>query len=230
MFSSPCNPTGAVYSKTELAALANVFASHENIAIISDEIYEHINYVGAHESIAQFENIRSRVIIINGLSKAYAMTGWRLGYLAADASLVKACEKLQGQFTSATCSITQRASIAALTGTQEPAEKMIEKFKQRRHAVENLLAQIPNISYVIPDGAFYVFPNISAYFGKTTPNGALIETADDLCLYLLNDAHVSVVTGKAFGEPNCLRMSFANSTANIEKGLAKIKDALAGLS
>jgi aspartate aminotransferase len=229
MFSSPCNPTGAVYSKAELAALAAIFMQHEQIAIMSDEIYEHINYVGTHESIAQFDSIKNRVIIINGLSKAYAMTGWRLGYLAADASLVKACEKLQGQFTSATCSITQRAAIAALTGTQEPAIQMVEKFKQRRQVVESLLAQIPNIHYVVPDGAFYVFPNIAAYFGKKTPKGAVIENADDLCLYLLNDAHVSAVTGKAFGEPNCLRISFANSTANIEKGLQKIKDALAGL-
>lgn len=229
MFSSPCNPTGAVYSKAELAALAAIFVQHEQIAILSDEIYEHINYVGTHESIAQFDSIKNRVIIINGLSKAYAMTGWRLGYLAADASLVKACEKLQGQFTSATCSITQRAAIAALTGTQEPAMQMVEKFKQRRQVVESLLAQIPNIHYVVPDGAFYVFPHVAAYFGKKTPKGVVIENADDLCLYLLNDAHVSAVTGKAFGEPNCLRISFANSTANIEKGLQKIKDALAGL-
>jgi aspartate aminotransferase len=229
MFSSPCNPTGAVYSKAELAALAEVFVQHEQIAILSDEIYEHINYVGTHESIAQFDSIKNRVIIINGLSKAYAMTGWRLGYLAADTSLVKACEKLQGQFTSATCSITQRAAIAALTGTQEPAMQMVEKFKQRRQVVESLLAQIPNIHYVVPDGAFYVFPNVAAYFGKKTPKGVVVENADDLCLYLLNDAHVSAVTGKAFGEPNCLRISFANSTANIEKGLQKIKDALAVL-
>jgi aspartate aminotransferase len=229
MFSSPCNPTGAVYSKAELAALAAIFVQHEQIAILSDEIYEHINYVGTHESIAQFDSIKNRVIIINGLSKAYAMTGWRLGYLAADASLVKACEKLQGQFTSATCSITQRAAIAALTGTQEPAIQMVEKFKQRRQVVESLLAQIPNIHYVVPDGAFYVFPNVAGYFGKKTPKGVVVENADDLCLYLLNDAHVSAVTGKAFGEPNCLRISFANSTANIEKGLQKIKDALASL-
>jgi aspartate aminotransferase len=229
MFSSPCNPTGAVYSKAELAALAAIFVQHEQIAILSDEIYEHINYVGTHESIAQFDSIKNRVIIINGLSKAYAMTGWRLGYLAADINLVKACEKLQGQFTSATCSITQRAAIAALTGTQEPAIQMVEKFKQRRQVVESLLAQIPNIHYVVPDGAFYVFPNVAAYFGKKTPKGVVVENADDLCLYLLNDAHVSAVTGKAFGEPNCLRISFANSTANIEKGLQKIKDALADL-
>jgi aspartate aminotransferase len=229
MFSSPCNPTGAVYTKVELIALAEVFKKYPEVLILSDEIYEFINYSGKHESIAQFDFLKERVIIINGLSKAYAMTGWRLGYLAASVDIVKACEKLQGQFTSATCSITQRAAIAALTGDHTPTQEMVAKFKNRRERVMELLKEIPGIVYNRPPGAFYVFPNVSSYFGKKTPNGELIITADDLCMYLLNDAHVSIVTGKAFGEPSCVRMSFAISTANIEKGFAKIKKALADL-
>jgi aspartate aminotransferase len=229
MFSSPCNPTGAVYTKEELAALVAVFEKHPDIYIMSDEIYEFINFTGKHESIAQFESIKNRVIIINGLSKGYAMTGWRLGYLAASPEIAKACDKLQGQFTSATCSITQRAGIAALTGTLEPTYAMVQKFKERREKVMELLKEIPNIVCNEPPGAFYVFPDVSAYFGKTTPEGEQINTADELAMYLLNTAHVSVVTGKAFGEPKCIRMSFAISTENIVKGFGKIKNALAGL-
>jgi aspartate aminotransferase len=229
MFSSPCNPTGAVYTKEELAALVAVFEKHPDIFIMSDEIYEFINFTGKHESIAQFESIKNRVIIINGLSKGYAMTGWRLGYLAASPEVAKACDKLQGQFTSATCSITQRAGIAALTGTLEPTYAMVQKFKERREKVMELLKEIPNIVCNEPPGAFYVFPDVSAYFGKTTPEGEQINTADELAMYLLNTAHVSVVTGKAFGEPKCIRMSFAISTENIVKGFGKIKNALAGL-
>jgi aspartate aminotransferase len=223
MFSSPCNPTGAVYTKEELAALVAVFEKHPDIYIMSDEIYEFINFTGKHESIAQFESIKNRVIIINGLSKGYAMTGWRLGYLAASPEIAKACDKLQGQFTSATCSITQRAGIAALTGTLEPTYAMVQKFKERREKVMELLKEIPNIVCNEPPGAFYVFPDVSAYFGKTTPEGEQINTADELAMYLLNTAHVSVVTGKAFGEPKCIRMSFAISTENIVKGFGKIK-------
>ena len=229
MFSSPCNPTGAVYTKDELAALTAVFEKHPDIFIMSDEIYEFINFTGKHESIAQFESIKDRVIIINGLSKGYAMTGWRLGYLAASPEIAKACDKLQGQFTSATCSITQRAGIAALTGPLEPTYAMVQKFKESREKVMELLKEIPNIVCNEPPGAFYVFPDVSAYFGKTTPEGEQINTADDLAMYLLNTAHVSVVTGKAFGEPKCIRMSFAISTENIVKGFGKIKNALAGL-
>ncbi len=229
MFSSPCNPTGSVYTKDELAALVTVFEKHPDIYIMSDEIYEFINFTGKHESIAQFESIKDRVIIINGLSKGYAMTGWRLGYLAASPEIAKACDKLQGQFTSATCSITQRAGIAALTGTLEPTYAMVQKFKERREKVMELLKEIPNIVCNEPPGAFYVFPDVSAYFGKTTPEGEQINTADELAMYLLNTAHVSVVTGKAFGEPKCIRMSFAISTENIVKGFGKIKNALAGL-
>jgi aspartate aminotransferase len=230
MFSSPCNPTGAVYNKTELESLAQVFKKYPQIFIMSDEIYEYINYNHKHESIAQFDYVKDNVILINGLSKGYAMTGWRLGYIAAAPELVKACDKLQGQFTSATCSITQRAAIAALTGTQEPSILMVQKFKERRALVMQLLAEIPNLTFNEPPGAFYVFPNVSAYFGKKTTEGEVIETADELAMYLLNTAHVSVVTGKAFGNTNCLRMSFATNTKNIELGFAKIKAALASLT
>ena len=229
MFSSPCNPTGAVYTKNELEALAEVFKKYPNIIILSDEIYEFINYGLSHESIAQFDYLKDRVVVINGLSKGYAMTGWRLGYLAASILITKACDKLQGQFTSATCSITQRAAIAALTGDHSPTLEMVAKFKVRRDKVVELLKDIPGIIFTIPPGAFYVFPDVSSYFGKKTPEGNVIENADDLCMYFLHTAHVSVVTGKAFGEPKCIRMSFAVNTQNIEKGFAKIKKALESL-
>lgn len=229
MFSSPCNPSGAVYTKAELQALANVFAKNEHVTIMSDEIYETINYDAPHESIAQFDFLKERVILINGLSKGYAMTGWRFGYLAASATIVKACEKLQGQFTSATCSITQRAAIVALTGSQQSTVDMVAKFKERREKVIGFLKEIPAIEYTIPPGAFYVFPDVSAYFNKKTAAGVILKDADELCMYLLHTAHVSVVTGRAFGQPNCIRISFATNTANIEKGFAKIKNALANL-
>ena len=229
MFSSPCNPTGAVYTKNELEALAEVFKKYPNIIILSDEIYEFINYGLSHESIAQFDYLKDRVVVINGLSKGYAMTGWRLGYLAASILITKACDKLQGQFTSATCSITQRAAIAALTGDHSPTLEMVAKFKVRRDKVVELLKDIPGIIFTIPPGAFYVFPDVSSYFGKKSPEGNVIENSDDLCMYFLHTAHVSVVTGKAFGEPKCIRMSFAVNTQNIEKGFAKIKKALESL-
>ena len=229
MFSSPCNPSGAVYTQMELSKLAEVFRKFPNIIILSDEIYEFINYEGSHESIAQFDFLKERVVVINGLSKGYAMTGWRLGYLAASTTITKACEKLQGQFTSATCSITQRAAIAALTGDHAPTEEMVAKFKVRRDKVIELLKDIPGVIFTVPPGAFYVFPEVSSYFGKKTPEGNTIDTADDLCMYLLHNAHVSVVTGRAFGEPKCIRMSFAVNTQNIEKGFAKIKKAFASL-
>ena len=229
MFSSPCNPTGAVYTKDELELLAEVFKKHPNIIILSDEIYEFINYDANHQSIAQFDYLKDRVVVVNGLSKGYAMTGWRMGYLAASITITKACEKLQGQFTSATCSITQRAAIAALLGDQSPTLEMVAKFKVRRDKVVELLKDIPGVIFTIPPGAFYVFPDVSSYFGKKTPEGNVIENSDDLCMYFLHTAHVSIVTGKAFGEPKCIRMSFAVNTQNIEKGFAKIKKALAAL-
>ena len=229
MFSSPCNPSGAVYSKDELAALAGVFTKHPQVYILSDEIYEHINYEGTHESIAQFDDIKSRVILINGLSKAYAMTGWRLGYMACNKEIAAACDKLQGQFTSATCSITQRAAIAALTGTMEPTQKMLAEFRERRAAVLSLIKEIPGLKCSEPPGAFYIFPDVSSYFGKIKPGGETIADADDLCMYLSHEAHVSTVSGKGFGEPACIRISFANNLPNIEKGFAKIKKALGAL-
>jgi aspartate aminotransferase len=230
MFSSPCNPTGAVYSKEELTALAAVFQQHPDVYILSDEIYEHINFVGKHESIAQFNFLKDRVILINGLSKGYAMTGWRLGYIAAAPAVAKAADKLQGQFTSATCSISQRAAIAALNGDLKPTHEMVAAFKQRREKVLELIKEIPGILCNEPPGAFYVFPDVKSYFGKKTPTGNIIHNTDDLSMYLLNDAHVSTVSGMAFGEENCIRLSFANSIQNIEKGFAKIKKALAELS
>lgn len=229
MFSSPCNPTGAIYSKEELAALVEVFKKHPQVIIMSDEIYEHINFTGEHQSIAQFEAVKERVVVINGLSKGFAMTGWRLGYLAGPKEIAKACDKLQGQFTSATSSITQRAAITALLGDLKPTTDMVEKFRQRRDKIMELLATIPGLKCHKPPAAFYVFPNVEAYLHKKTPGGQLIDNTDDLCMYLLNEAHVSVVTGKAFGEPNCIRMSFATSTAKIEAGVAKVKQALLDL-
>lgn len=228
MFSSPCNPTGSVYSKDELAALAEVFKKHPGVFIMSDEIYEYINYAGSHESIAQFNFLKDRVIIINGLSKGFAMTGWRLGYIAAHPDIVKACDKIQGQFTSGTNAVTQRAAIAALIGDLTPSMQMVEQFKQRRKRVLELVNEIPGIKCPEPDGAFYIFPNVSSYFGKKDGE-TLIANADDLSMYLLTKAHVSTVSGKAFGEPDCLRISFANSMDNIEKGFGKLKKGLESL-
>ena len=228
MFSSPSNPTGAIYSKEELAALAEVFKKHPAIFIMSDEIYEYINFAGGHESIAQFDFLKDRVIIINGLSKGFAMTGWRLGYMAASAEVARACEKMQGQITSGANAVTQRAAIAALTGSLKPTQEMLAAFKQRRRRVMELLSELPDIECSEPLGAFYVFPVVKKYFGKKDGD-ITINTADELCMYLLNTAHVSTVTGKAFGAPDCIRISFANSIENIEKGFAKIKEALARL-
>jgi aspartate aminotransferase len=230
MFSSPNNPTGCVYTGHELAALAAVFTKHPGIYIMSDEIYEYTNYVGKHESIAQFAALKERVIIINGLSKGYAMTGYRLGYMAGAAEIIKGCEKLQGQFTSGANAVTQRAAIAALTGNMQPTYAMVAEFAQRKKRVLEILKTVPGVECVEPDGAFYVFPVVKSYFGKKTANGDVIKDADDLCMYLLNTAHVSTVTGRAFGEPDCIRLSFANSMANIEKGWVRIKEALAKLN
>ena len=229
MFSSPCNPTGAVYTKNELAALVTVFEKYPDVFIMSDEIYEYINYEGKHESIAQFESIKDRTIVINGLSKGYAMTGWRVGYIAAPISIAKACDKLQGQFTSATNAIAQRAAITALLSDLKPTHEMVESFKMRREKVMLLINEIPNVICNKPPGAFYIFPDVKYYFGKKTKEGELIENADQLCMYLLNTANVSTVTGSAFGEPDCIRLSFANSIENIEKGFRKLKNALADL-
>ncbi len=229
MFSSPCNPTGAVYTKSELESLAAVFARYPEIVIISDEIYEHINFGGKHESIASIDFLKDRVVVINGLSKGFAMTGWRVGYIAAPLEIAKACDKIQGQFTSATNSIAQRAAITALTGNLKPTEEMVAEFRKRRKRVMELISEIPGLICHEPPGAFYVFPDVKSYFGKKTGTGEVIHNADELCMYLLHTAHISTVTGKAFGEPHCIRISFANSIENIEKGFKKIKDALAAL-
>lgn len=229
MFSSPCNPSGAVYSKEELAALVKVFEKHPGITILSDEIYEYINFMGKHESIAQFESIKDQIVIINGLSKGFAMTGWRLGYIAANSTISKACEKLQGQFTSGTCSIAQKAAVAALTGDLRPSLEMTEEFTRRRTKTLELVNAIPGFKCFAPEGAFYVFPDVSYYYGKS--NGSeTIKNAADFSMYLLNTAHVSSVMGDAFGEPNCVRFSFANSMQNIERAWERISEALSKLS
>ncbi len=228
LFSSPCNPSGAVYSKEELKALAEVFKKHPEIYIISDEIYEYINFVGKHESIAQFDELKNQIIIVNGLSKGFAMTGWRLGYIAANADVAKACEKLQGQFTSGTNSITQKAAVTALTTDLKPSYEMVEEFTRRKKITMDLVSQIPGIKCFEPQGAFYIFPDVSYYYGKSDGQ-ATIHNSADFSMYLLNNAHVSSVMGDAFGEPKCVRFSFANSAANIEKAWARIKDALAKL-
>ncbi len=228
LFSSPCNPSGAVYSKAELEGLAEVFRKHPNVYIIADEIYEYINFVGKHESIAQFSDIKDRVILVNGLSKGFAMTGWRLGYIAANVDIAKACEKLQGQFTSATCSITQKAAVVALTTDLKPSLEMTEEFTRRRAKVLELIKDVPGIKCSEPDGAFYIFPDVSSYYGKSNGENKITNSAD-FAMYLLNTAHVSSVMGEAFGEPKCVRFSFANSMTNIERAWARIKEALAKL-
>jgi aspartate aminotransferase len=229
IFSSPCNPTGSVYSKAELAALAAVFEKHPNIYIIADEIYEFINFVGKHESLAQFASIKDRVITINGLSKGYAMTGWRLGYLAASKEIAKACEKIQSQYTSATSSITQKAAVAALNGDMKPSVAMVEAFKRRRNLILEHVKQIPNWICNNPDGAFYLFPDVSYYFGKSY-NGKTIHTATDLCMFLLHEGHVSMVTGEAFGAPQCVRISYATSDEKIVEAMKRIKETLGKLN
>ena len=228
LFSSPCNPSGAVYSKEELQALAEVFKKYPNIYIISDEIYEYINFVGKHESIAQFDYLKDRVILINGLSKGFAMTGWRLGYIAANVEVAKANEKIQGQLTSGTCSITQKAGVVALTADLKPTFEMTEEFARRRVKTLELVKQIPGLKCFEPEGAFYIFPDVSSYYGKSDGETTINNSAD-FSMYLLNTAHVSSVMGDAFGEPKCVRFSFANSMPNIEKAWARIKDALAKL-
>ena len=228
MFSSPCNPSGAVYNKAELEALANLFKKYPQITILSDEIYEYINFEGKHESIAQFNDIKDQIIVINGLSKGFAMTGWRLGYTASNVELAKAMEKLQGQFTSGTCSITQKAAVAALVGDLKPSMEMTEEFNRRRTKTLELVNAMPGFKCFAPQGAFYVFPDVSAYYGKSDGTQTIANAAD-FSMYLLNTAHVSSVMGDAFGEPNCVRFSFANSMPNIEKAWARIREALAKL-
>jgi len=225
IFSSPCNPSGAVYTKEELASLAEVFMRNPHVVIISDEIYEYINYSGEHHSIASHEEIKDRTVIINGLSKGFAMTGWRLGFMAAPVEIAKACDKLQGQFTSGTNAITQRAAITALTSPLDATQEMVKEFANRRKRVLELMREIEGFRFPEPDGAFYAFPCVDHYFGKKD-GGDVISNADDLSMYLLNKGHVSTVTGSAFGDDHCIRLSFANSTQNIEKGFQRISEAL----
>ncbi|HVB03698.1 MAG TPA: pyridoxal phosphate-dependent aminotransferase [Chitinophagaceae bacterium] len=228
IFSSPCNPTGAVYSGKELQGLAAVFEKHPRVFIISDEIYEYINYTGRHESIGQFDFLKDRLIIVNGLSKGFAMTGWRLGYIAAPLSVARACDKIQSQFTSGTCSITQRAGITALRGELGPTEAMTTEFRRRRDFMVSALKAIPGIQIIEPQGAFYVFPQISAYFGKTDGQ-TLIGDAEDLCMYLLHKGRISTVSGSAFGEPSCIRFSYAASIEKLQEAMSRMSQALGEL-
>jgi len=230
MFSSPNNPTGTVYSKDELAALAKVFEKHPNIHILSDEIYEHINFVDKHESIAQFPSIKDRVIIVNGFSKAFAMTGWRLGYIAANKEIAAANDKLQGQTTSGTCSIAQRAGIVAYEQGLDTVNEMKKAFARRRQLVYDLLKDIPGVKTNLPEGAFYFFPEISSFFGKKDADGNVIKNSADLALYLLNVGHVATVGGDSFGNDNYIRLSYAASDESLVEALRRIKEALGKLS
>ncbi|MCO4294799.1 pyridoxal phosphate-dependent aminotransferase [Solitalea sp. MAHUQ-68] len=221
MFSSPSNPTGAVYSKDELAELVKVFEKYPQIYILSDEIYEHINFGSQHASIASFESVKDRVIIINGFSKGFAMTGWRLGYMAAPKAIAAACDKLQGQVTSGTCSIAQRAALTALTSDMTPTYEMREAFRKRRDIVYNLLKEMKGVKANLPDGAFYFFPDVSSFFGKSY-KGQVIKNADDLSILLLSEAHVSTVSGESFGDPNSIRFSYAASEAKLIEAMKRI--------
>jgi aspartate aminotransferase len=225
---SPSNPTGSVYSKEELAGLAAVLAKHPQIHVIADEIYEHINYIGKHESIAQFPEVKDQVVIINGVSKAYAMTGWRIGFAAGPEWIIKACNKLQGQYTSGPCSVSQKAAEAAYTGTQAPVEEMRKAFERRRDLIVKLAKEVPGFEVNVPQGAFYIFPKCDAYFGKSAGDRK-INNAADLAMYLLEVGHVACVGGGAFGAPECIRMSYATSDKNIVESMRRIKEALAAL-
>lgn len=225
---SPSNPTGSVYSREELQALAKVLARHEHVMIVADEIYEHINYVGKHESIAQFAEVHDRVVIVNGVSKAYAMTGWRIGFIAAPEWVVKGCNKLQGQYTSGPCSISQKAAEAAYTGSQECVETMRQAFERRRDLIVRLAREIPGLEVNEPQGAFYLFPKCSSYFGKTDGQ-RVINDSMDFAMYLLEVGHVATVGGAAFGSPECFRMSYATSDENIVEAMRRIREALSKL-
>jgi aspartate aminotransferase len=226
---SPSNPSGAVYSKSELRSLADVLAKHPRIMVISDEIYEHINFIGGHETIAQFADMKDRTVLINGVSKAYAMTGWRIGYMAGPAWLAKACDKLQGQTTTGATTIAQKAAAAALSGDQSCVADMNKAFKRRKELVVKLVREIPGIKVYDPDGAFYVFPKVDFYYGKSF-NGSKITNSTELCLYLLEHAHIATVPGEAFGDPDCIRISFATSDEKLVDAMKRMKDALAALA
>lgn len=225
---SPSNPTGSVYSKEELAGLAEVLARHPQVFVVADEIYEHINYIGRHESIAQFAEMKERTVIVNGVSKAYAMTGWRIGFIAGPEWIVKGVNKLQGQYTSGPCSVSQKAAEAAYTGTQEPVEEMRKAFERRRDLIVRLAKEVPGFEVNVPQGAFYLFPKCSSFYGKSA-NGRTIHNSDELAMYLLEVGHVACVGGTSFGAPECIRMSYATSDENIVEAIRRIKEALAEL-
>jgi len=223
---SPSNPTGSVYNKEELQQLADVILRHDDMYVLADEIYEHINYVGRHESIAQFPGMKERAIIVNGVSKAYAMTGWRIGYIAAPEWIVKGCNKLQGQYTSGPCSVSQKAAEFAYNDNQQCVEDMRQAFERRRDLIVKLAKDIPGLGVNVPEGAFYLFPKCDSFYGKKAPNGTVINNSTDLAMYLLETAHVATVGGDAFGDPACFRMSYATSDENIVEAMRRIKEAL----
>ena len=225
---SPSNPTGSVYSREELCALKDVLMRHERVIVVADEIYEHINYVGRHASIAEFDELRDRVVIINGVSKAYAMTGWRIGFIAAPEWIVKGCNKLQGQYTSGPCSVSQKAAEAAWNGSQDCVEEMRQAFERRKNLIVRLAREIPGLEVNDPQGAFYLFPRCSSYFGKRDGD-RVINNSTDFAMYLLEVGHVATVGGDAFGSPDCFRMSYATSDENIVEAMHRIKDVLARL-
>mgnify|MGYP001409621986 FL=1 len=225
---SPSNPTGSVYSKAELEGLAEVIKKHEDMFVLADEIYEHIIYTGRHESIAQFDGMKERTIVVNGVSKAYAMTGWRIGFIAAPEWIVKGCNKLQGQYTSGPCSVSQKAAEAAYTSSQACVEEMRQAFHRRRDLIVKLTSEIPGLEVNVPEGAFYVFPKCSSFFGKSDGE-TTISSSTDFALYLLEKGHVATVGGDAFGDPDCFRMSYATSEDNIVEAMKRIKEALAKL-
>ncbi|WP_299526414.1 pyridoxal phosphate-dependent aminotransferase [Winogradskyella sp.] len=224
-YSSPCNPSGSVYSKDELRAIADVLQEHPNIYVVSDEIYEHINFIGSHYSMAQFDDMYDRTITVNGVSKAFAMTGWRIGYIGAPDWIARACNKIQGQVTSGANCIAQRAVISALKADPARIQYMVDEFKERRKLILELLGNVKGFETNEPEGAFYVFPNVSAYFGKTI-SGKTINNASDMAMFLLEEANVATVTGEAFGNPNCIRISYAASQEQIIEAVNRIKTAL----
>jgi len=225
---SPSNPTGSVYTKDELAGLAEVILKHEDLFVLADEIYEHINYIGKHESIAQFPGMKERSIIVNGVSKAYAMTGWRIGYIAAPEWIVKGCNKLQGQYTSGPCSVSQRAALEAYIASQDCVEEMRQAFERRRDLIVELAKDIPGLEVNTPQGAFYLFPKCSSFYGKSDGEHT-IKDSNDLAMYLLEVGHVATVGGDAFGDPDCFRMSYATSDENIREAMRRIKEVLGRL-
>jgi aspartate aminotransferase len=229
LFSSPCNPTGSVFTEKELRAIGDVVAKNEKIIVIADEIYEYINFEGSHFSIGSIDSIKDRVVTVNGVSKGFAMTGWRVGYIGAPKYIAAACDKIQGQVTSGTCSIAQKASLAAVSGDLTAPKEMAEAYRRRRDLVIGLLKEIPGLKVNVPSGAFYAFPDVSAYLGKTTPEGDKLEKASDLSMHILNSAYVSSVGGDAFGAPSCIRISFAASDDNLIEALRRVKECLLNL-